>query len=684
MKTRFGARHVVAAVLAVVVAVGIVTPQVTQSALRTASQVAGPGIAEAAVPPPPATPDQATYTEKAQAYQVIGVLPTPEAVTLPDRQFVIELWRHTSPDTEVRASAELAFAGSDEDCVQFIRFGVRAARDRDEIRQAQDAEIANESRRVRKQAADALGVAVTEEQLISSDRDFIYVLEQAVAPGIVQNALLTAFGLAPPAQRQFLLIGVYDAIADQQVQAILHNAQATEAEKARVVAREARGTAAGELGIKATDEVKDKTDENFLRYIRPLTTTGTKVREGLEAAMFEEDDAARAEYIRTGIREAHQQDIDAAIKAENDRNEAALRALVQQAVASLVHPALVAAGNAALETGSPAAVRNFLRVGQWNVLAQSVRSMGRGRDMFVDESGVGPVLRRRDPAGAPGTDKRMTWQLVPGLGDPNCQSLQSVSDAHEGQYLVITGNGELGSAMDVVPSDGSDDFRDRATWCTSRLGEGVAFESKKFKPMVLSYNNDGTITLAPAYPPKDGWTSSGWLIDGPGPNAVPAITHRWNNDETLRKAVGNPTGAEVVEARYRWRPYERGRLFWTQWTGTTAVSEYLLPAYVRMMSNDRAGFYGPSIQDDLVAPDGKGRYQVFPGGGGLYYNPDAHASYATYGEIWKEWQRVGYLTSWLGYPKSDEYDITTGRRSDFQHGHIEWNRDTGVANAVRD
>ncbi|MGY1640405.1 LGFP repeat-containing protein [Geodermatophilus sp. SYSU D00703] len=48
-----------------------------------------------------------------------------------------------------------------------------------------------------------------------------------------------------------------------------------------------------------------------------------------------------------------------------------------------------------------------------------------------------------------------------------------------------------------------------------------------------------------------------------------------------------------------------------------------------------------------------------------------------YGAIRARWAELGWERSGLGYPVSDEYEVDGGRRSDFEHGWIRWDRGTG-------
>ena len=83
---------------------------------------------------------------------------------------------------------------------------------------------------------------------------------------------------------------------------------------------------------------------------------------------------------------------------------------------------------------------------------------------------------------------------------------------------------------------------------------------------------------------------------------------------------------------------------------------------------------GPPITEERAAPDGVGRYSVFERGS-IYWSPAAGA-FEVHGRIRDRWAQAGWEHGPLGYPVSDEYAIPGGRRSDFQHGWIEWQAST--------
>ncbi|MEU6579525.1 esterase [Nocardia sp. NPDC046763] len=69
------------------------------------------------------------------------------------------------------------------------------------------------------------------------------------------------------------------------------------------------------------------------------------------------------------------------------------------------------------------------------------------------------------------------------------------------------------------------------------------------------------------------------------------------------------------------------------------------------------------------APDG-GMVQEF-NGGAIYSSPTL-GTHVVWGEIRKAWDDQGGASGKLGYPASDEYDITGGKQSDFSGGSIAW------------
>ena len=90
------------------------------------------------------------------------------------------------------------------------------------------------------------------------------------------------------------------------------------------------------------------------------------------------------------------------------------------------------------------------------------------------------------------------------------------------------------------------------------------------------------------------------------------------------------------------------------------------------------GWLGPSITDELVAPDGIGRYRHYRNGS-IYWSPSSGA-HEVHGAIRGRWAALGWERSFLGYPLTDETTAPdgVGRYNHFQGGSIYWNPGTGA------
>jgi hypothetical protein len=89
---------------------------------------------------------------------------------------------------------------------------------------------------------------------------------------------------------------------------------------------------------------------------------------------------------------------------------------------------------------------------------------------------------------------------------------------------------------------------------------------------------------------------------------------------------------------------------------------------------------GAPTTPEQGTPDGVGRYSVFQNGS-IYWSPSTGA-HEVHGLIRDKYKELGWEGGRLGYPTPDELAVTEGRRSDFQHGSIVWNAQTGIATAT--
>ncbi|SFK31598.1 MULTISPECIES: AbfB domain-containing protein [Amycolatopsis] len=629
-----------------------------------------------------ATAPESTLEDKVRAAAALGILAGDDLLVLSDRNFVIALWRQAT-GAEVRASAELAFAGSDFECTQWIKTGIHEAKKRDDINEIRDAEIARQARELKQHAAATIGIVAEPELLVQSYRDFIYALWQRATGPKVKAAALTAFGQDEAAQKEFLLNGIVTANAQDQQDRIDADQQATEAEKARLAARNAKANAAAVLGIVATENLLVLSDDNFVREIWNRATPGTEVAVAAERAIRSSNPADWKAFIDTGIYDANRRDIAIALEKKAAADRKRLQELRTKAANSKVHPTLVAAADIAL-AGDVDAVDRFLRIGQYEdaVLRQSLQADTLGsRGGYVrsnPEQQSYIDFGRPDPQ--PGDGVNATWKVVPGLADPDCHSFESVLTP--GSYLR-----QLDLKVYTAASDGSDRFRTDATWC-SRTGldaNGVKLESKGAPGRYLRHYN-GLLWAADSSgahnfdSPNQFEVDAFWRIHGENP-ATSAIQRRWLNDDAIRARVGNPVAEEKIDGALRYRDYPNARLTWSAPTGVKEMEGNILAKYVAMDSM-HSPVYGAPTTDETGTPDGVGRYNHFAGGGSIYWTAQTGA-HLIYGGIKSRWAALDWERSYLGYPTSDEMPAPTGRCSQFQHGSITWNSTTGAVTDSR-
>ncbi|WP_324644742.1 polysaccharide deacetylase family protein [Pseudarthrobacter sp. LT1] len=126
------------------------------------------------------------------------------------------------------------------------------------------------------------------------------------------------------------------------------------------------------------------------------------------------------------------------------------------------------------------------------------------------------------------------------------------------------------------------------------------------------------------------------------------------------------TGTPGAAGRYN--NFAGGSIYWSPATGAHEVHGSIRGHYLEL--GGPAGFLGFPLTDETGTPDGVGRFNHFAGGS-IYWSP-ATGAHEVHGAIRAQWAALGWEHSRLGYPTSDEYGITGGRRSDFQHGSILW------------
>ena len=100
----------------------------------------------------------------------------------------------------------------------------------------------------------------------------------------------------------------------------------------------------------------------------------------------------------------------------------------------------------------------------------------------------------------------------------------------------------------------------------------------------------------------------------------------------------------------------------------------------KWLASGGADFLGNPTTAVETCPDGRGRYTHYERGS-IYWSPRTPAS-VIYGAIRHRWAELGWETSELGYPTSDELDWSDGRMNHFERGQIFWHPEKGPWDVV--
>ncbi|WTW98765.1 PQQ-dependent sugar dehydrogenase [Streptomycetaceae bacterium NBC_01309] len=150
------------------------------------------------------------------------------------------------------------------------------------------------------------------------------------------------------------------------------------------------------------------------------------------------------------------------------------------------------------------------------------------------------------------------------------------------------------------------------------------------------------------------WAALGWEL---GPNGYPTT-----DEATPRSGAG------------RYNNFQNGAIYWKGSTGARSVYGAIFTKYGQFGWD--GGILGFPTTDETPTADGRGRYNAFEGGV-VYWSPATGAN-EVHGLIQTRWVARGAERSYLGYPRSDEYAVPGGRRSDFEFGYIVWTAATGA------
>ncbi|MGH2557533.1 MAG: LGFP repeat-containing protein [Thermomicrobiales bacterium] len=124
----------------------------------------------------------------------------------------------------------------------------------------------------------------------------------------------------------------------------------------------------------------------------------------------------------------------------------------------------------------------------------------------------------------------------------------------------------------------------------------------------------------------------------------------------------------------RFNHFQGGSIYWTPDTGAWELHGAIRDKWASL--GWESSPLGYPTTDEAPTLDGVGRFNHFQRGS-IFWSPTTGA-WEVHGDILGKWASLGWERSWLGYPTSDEQDFPDGGRANtFQGGAIYWWPDTG-------
>ena len=168
-------------------------------------------------------------------------------------------------------------------------------------------------------------------------------------------------------------------------------------------------------------------------------------------------------------------------------------------------------------------------------------------------------------------------------------------------------------------------------------------------------------------------TASVYFTPNTGAHAIwGAIREKWSQLNWEKGPLGYPTTDELTtpEGIGRYNHFSKaGSIYWTPANGAHGIWGLIRQVWQQL--GWETGPMGYPVTDELTTPDGVGRYNHFDKAASIYFSPGTGA-HEVHGAIRARWAALGWERSYLGYPRSGEFNFDGGRRNDFVYGYIQW------------
>ncbi|WP_164860633.1 NlpC/P60 family protein [Rhodococcus sp. X156] len=156
------------------------------------------------------------------------------------------------------------------------------------------------------------------------------------------------------------------------------------------------------------------------------------------------------------------------------------------------------------------------------------------------------------------------------------------------------------------------------------------------------------------------------------------IGSTWHGAGGNKSYLGHCVDDEHAVPGGRAQGFAGGAVYWSDKSGAHSVKGLIREHYYNMGAS--GSFLGFPLNDEWGTAKHTGSFNHFQGGS-IYWS-HATGAHEVHGAIRDRWKSMGWETGALGYPTSDEYKVSEGKRSDFQGGSIIWNAKTGATRVI--
>ncbi|MFE4047800.1 FG-GAP-like repeat-containing protein [Streptomyces sp. YIM B13518] len=165
-----------------------------------------------------------------------------------------------------------------------------------------------------------------------------------------------------------------------------------------------------------------------------------------------------------------------------------------------------------------------------------------------------------------------------------------------------------------------------------------------------------------------------------------SIWTKWNALGREAGVLGYPTSDErpTSDGVGRFNTFSKGGkgsgIYYVYGIGAYAVQGGIYSRYLELGGPKEIGY---PIADEKATTPKAGAFQRFrfrdeeTHSSAIYWSK-ATGAWPVHNAIMRKWTELTSENSWLGFPTSEEYQVTGGIRTDFENGYVRWNRTSGT------